>query len=314
MTSIGVDLGGTKISGALFNESGEAIIRKKTELAGSKGQEVERKITSLIEGILQEATQLNQQPNSIGICVPGIAHRSGEVWAPNIKGWENYPLKKEVEEHFQNTFSVFVDSDRTCHIMAEVWKGGAKNIRDAIFLAVGTGIGAGIISNGHIIRGAHDISGAIGWMALKPPYDAYYKDRGCFESHASGYGIAQCAKEYIRQGHKSVLHSGIETLTTEDVFDAYEQNDPVALLVIDAAIQFLGMASANLVSLLNPEKIFFGGGVFGPATKFIDKIYEEAVKWGQPVSMRQVKFEPSKLSGDAGLIGAGYLALKNGKV
>jgi glucokinase len=276
--------------------------------------EAGRKINDLIEEILQQASQLQHKPTNIGICVPGIAYRSGEVWAPNIKGWEHFPLKKEVEEYFDNRFQVFVESDRTCHIMAEVWKGGAKECRDAIFLAVGTGIGAGIISNGHIIRGSHDISGAIGWMALKPPYDTHYIERGCFESLASGYGITQCAKEYIAQGHQSILHSRMDTLNTEDVFAAYEQNDPVALLVIDAAIQFFGMASANLVSLLNPEKIFFGGGVFGPATKFIDKIYDEAVKWGQPVSMTQVKFEPSKLSGDAGLIGAGYLALKDGKV
>jgi glucokinase len=76
-----------------------------------------------------------------------------------------------------------------------------------------------------------------------------------------------------------------------------------------------GMAAANLVSLLNPEKIVWGGGIFGPAVRFLDKIYEEACLWAQPLSIRQVSFEASRLSGDAGLYGAGYLAmlaLKNG--
>ncbi len=314
MTSVGLDLGGTKISAALFNESGDSLFKTKTELSGAQGTAVGVKIITLLEEVLQEANRLNHKPNGIGICVPGIAHRSGEVWAPNIKGWEHYPLQQEVNLHFKNNLSVFVDSDRVCHIMAEVWKGAARACRDAVFLTVGTGIGAGIISDGHIIRGAHDISGAIGWMALKPSYQIHYQQRGCFESHASGYGIAECAKELLNDGHKSILQAKKDHLVAADVFDAYEQKDTVAIQVIDNAIQFIGMASANLVSLLNPEKIIFGGGVFGPATKFIDKIYEEALLWGQPISMKQVKFEPTQLNGDAGLIGAGYLALKNGNL
>jgi glucokinase len=314
MTSIGLDLGGTKISAALFNESGDVLFKLKTELNGVEGMEVGRKITSLLDKIMRQAQQLKQQPNGIGICVPGIAHRSGEVWAPNLKGWENYPLKHEVESYFNNEIPAFIESDRTCHIMAEVWKGGARGCRDVVFLAVGTGIGAGILSGGHVVRGSEDISGAIGWMALKPAYQLHYQERGCFESHASGYGIAQCAKQLLLEGHKSILQTKQDHLVAEDVFDAYEKNDAVAIQVIHEAIQYLGMASANLVSLLNPEKIIFGGGVFGPATKFIDNIYKEALKWGQPISMKQVKFEPTQLQGDAGLIGAGYLALKNGNL
>jgi glucokinase len=314
MTSVGLDLGGTKISAALFDESGNALFKKKTELSGTQGPHVGNKITALLEEILQEAFRLHQNPNGIGICVPGIAHRSGEVWAPNIKGWEHFPLKEEGASHFNNQIPVFIESDRACHILAEVWKGAAKACRDAVFLAVGTGIGAGILSDGHILRGAHDISGAIGWMALKPTFQLHYQERGCFESHASGYGIAECAKQLLRDGHQSILQAKIEQLVTEDVFEAYEENDPVAIQVINEAIQYLGMATANLVSLLNPEKIVFGGGVFGPATKFIDKIYDVAIQWGQPISMKQVKFEPSRLGGDAGLIGAGYLALKNGQL
>ena len=314
MTSVGVDLGGTKISAALFDESGNALFKKKTELNGTQGTAVGSKITSLVDEVLQEANRLHLSPNGVGICVPGIAHRSGHVWAPNIKGWEHYPLKEHVVSHLDNEISVFIDSDRACHIMAEVWKGAAQACRDAVFLTVGTGIGAGIISDGHIIRGAHDISGAIGWMALKPTFQLHYQERGCFESHASGYGIAESVKQLLREGHKSILQSKLDKLMTEEVFDAYEKHDAVAIQVIHEAIQYLGMASANLVSLLNPEKIIFGGGVFGPAIRFIDKIYAEALQWSQPISMKQVKFEATQLGGDAGLIGAGYLALNNGKL
>jgi len=314
MTSIGLDLGGTKISSALFDESGDTIFKRKVDLSGAHGPKVGKLITSQVEAILEEAYRSHLHPTGIGICVPGIAHRSGEVWAPNIKDWGNYPLKTEVETFFNHTIPVFIDSDRACHIMAEVWKGAAKNCRDAVFLAVGTGIGAGILSDGRILRGAHDISGAIGWMALKAPFQLNYLERGCFETFASGYGIAEVARLMISKGQKSILSAKLDQLTTNDVFEAYEQGDPVALHVIDDAIQLLGMAAANLVSLLNPEKVIFGGGVFGPASKYINRIYAEALLWGQPISMKQVSFEPTQLDGDAGLIGAGYLASKAGKL
>ena len=100
-------------------------------------------------------------------------------------------------------------------------------------------------------------------------------------------------------------------LTAKDIFAAYDSNDKLAVAVINHAIEYWGMAVANLVSLFNPEKIIFGGGVFGPALKFLDAIYDEAKKWGQPISMQQVKLEAAALGNDAGLYGAGFLALKD---
>jgi glucokinase len=103
--------------------------------------------------------------------------------------------------------------------------------------------------------------------------------------------------------------SGSEDLTTLSIFDAYQQKDPVALLVLDRAIRYWGMAVANLVSLFNPEIIVFGGGVFGPAVMFLEDILTEARRWAQPVSIRQVRIRSSSLGGDAGLAGAAFLAL-----
>ncbi len=103
----------------------------------------------------------------------------------------------------------------------------------------------------------------------------------------------------------------IDELNTRDIFDGYKEKDSIAEKVIKQAIEFWGMAAANLVSLFNPEKIIFGGGVFGPALSLLDEIMNEARKWAQPISINQVKLEGSKLGGDAGLFGAGYLALQH---
>ena len=94
-----------------------------------------------------------------------------------------------------------------------------------------------------------------------------------------------------------------------DIFAAHAEGDPVAVKTIDNAIELWGMAAANLVSLFNPEKIIFGGGVFGPALKFLDQVYDEATKWAQPISIQQVKLEGAALGNEAGLYGAALLAL-----
>jgi len=208
---------------------------------------------------------------------------------------------------------VKIDSDRTCYILGEAWRGAAQGCDDAIFLAVGTGIGAGILSNGRIVRGSNDIAGAIGWLALDRPYEKKYDSCGCFEHHASGEGIAKVARELLvsQKEYGGVLRSkSADEITAHDVFAAYAANDPVAIKTLDIAVEFWGMTAANLVSLFNPEKIIFGGGVFGPALRFLDAIYAEAKRWAQPISITQVKFAGSELGSDAGLYGAGYLALK----
>ncbi len=209
---------------------------------------------------------------------------------------------------------VTINNDRVCYLLGEIWQGNAKGCRDAIFLAVGTGIGAGILVNGEILRGRHDIAGSIGWMALNRKFDEKYINCGFFEYYASGEGIARLAREYSREdeSYDGVLKKKqIEKITSHDVFAALEISDYLATKVIQIAIEFWGMAVGNLVSLFNPEKIIMGGGIFGPAIKFIPGIKKEAEKWAQPISINQVDIVASGLEGDAGLYGAGYLALKN---
>ncbi len=112
--------------------------------------------------------------------------------------------------------------------------------------------------------------------------------------------------------NKSALKKiNADQLSAKDIFDAYENGDELSKKVIGNAIEYWGMAVANLVSLFNPEKIIFGGGVFGPALRFLDDIYDEAKKWAQPISIQQVKLQGSALGNEAGLYGAGWLALKD---
>jgi glucokinase len=311
MGALAIDLGGTKLSFAVFNEDGTILHKETTALNNCGGKEVAQMMTSSIKKILIQQKENGNIIDSIGIAVPGISHKkSGTVWAPNIKGWEDYPLLKEVK-NISNQIPVNIDSDRACYILGESWKGNAQGCKDAIYLAVGTGIGAGILVNGSVLNGAHDIAGAIGWMALNKPFEEKYISCGCFEYHASGEGLAKVAREIIQNNNYRGGLADLSTITAHDIFAAYEKNDAVAIAVIKQAIEFWGMAVANLVSLFNPEKLILGGGVFGPAVKFISDIKKEAAKWAQPVSMQQVSIEASALGPDAGLYGAALLAFQN---
>lgn len=314
MSVIALDLGGTKLAAALFSENGGIRFKTNTVIEKRKGNKVGELITQQANELLSKAIEINEPVSAIGICVPGIAHaKSGKVWAPNIPGWDDYPLLEELQTAISNEkIKIKVDSDRGCYILGEVWKGNARGCGDAIFLSVGTGIGAGILINGEVLRGSHDIAGAIGWMALGRPFKEKYISCGDFEYNASGEGIIKVAKEMLVNDNNSVLKKlNAEQLTAKDVFAAFENNDALAKKVIDNAIAYWGMAVANLVSLFNPEKIIFGGGVFGPALKFLDAIYIEAKKWAQPISIQQVKLEGSALGNDAGLYGAAWLAMKD---
>ncbi len=314
MAVIAIDLGGTKLALALLGYDGEMISSKKVSLDKKQGAEVGQLIIEQANKILHEANDKNISVSSLGICVPGIAHaKTGTIWAPNIPGWDDYPLYNELKNGLNNKDVIIkIDSDRACCILGEVWKGNAAGCNDVIFLSVGTGIGAGILINGEILRGSNDIAGAIGWMALNRPFDEKYISCGCFEYHASGEGLIKVTMELLQSKRykTSLLNERINDLIAKDVFDAYEMKDELAITVINQAITYWGMAVANLISLFNPEKIIFGGGVFGPAVKFLDAIYEEGKKWAQPISIQQVKLQPSALGNEAGLYGAGYLALK----
>ena len=215
---IGMDLGGTKLSGALFTREGDIIHKKELRLEGKEGAEVGFMVVQLVQELEACGRERHYHINSLGICVPGISnHRNGTVWAPNIPGWEAYPLRSELTDGLGNPdIPVSIESDRNCYILGEIWKGRAQGCNNAVFMAIGTGIGIGIVANGQIINGSNGIAGALGWLALDRPYSSDYDHCGQFEFHASGSGIVRSAEFFLDQGIKSkYLRAG--EITTRDV-------------------------------------------------------------------------------------------------
>jgi glucokinase len=309
---IGLDLGATKLAGALFDADGNVVERAHALLEGREGDQVGRLIVEQVSSLREKAAARGWKVKAVAVAVPGLAHQeTGFVWAPNIGGWENYPLHDVLLRAVGDACSVVVESDRAASIMGEVARGAAQGCRHAIFLAVGTGIGAGILVDGAILRGAHDVAGAIGWMALDRPYRPLYVRWGGFESHASGSGIARTMQELLRAEpdyREPLSGTAPESITAHDVFAAFAAGDPLAAKVVANAVECWGMAVANLISLFDPEIVVLGGGLFGPAAGQLDRIIAEARQWAQPFSFPKVKICLSALGSEACLIGTGELA------
>ena len=307
-TFISIDLGGTKCAGAVITESGKILYKLKDKISGLEGDEVGFAIHSIILR-LKAKLPSGHSVQGVGISIPGISNQKNEtVWAPNIPGWDQYPLLAYLEEKLESNMVIHIDSDRACSICGEVWQGVAKGYKNAIFLAFGTGIGAGILIDNRILRGNSDIAGSIGWLALDHHYPEGYRQFGCFEYNASGDGLVRLAIDIFNKEQTNTTLD-LSNIKAEHIFAGYEINDALAQATIDIAIDYWAKGVANLVSIFNPEIIIFGGGVFGPGLKFLDQIYERSKKWAQPIAIHEVKLAGGQLGVDAQLLGAARLAM-----
>ena len=314
-----IDVGGTKIASALFTRDGEISARKKISIDKVGGDAAAGQVRDGIEALEEAARAAGGRLAAVGICVPGIAYSgSGKVWAPNIPGWDQYPLLEKIKEtqergHVPEVHvPIVLESDRSAYVTGESWRGAAAGARDAVFLAVGTGIGAGIISGGRILHGHEDIAGAVGWFGLDPAFKPEYASMGSFEAEASGNSVARKARERLERGRPSSMPDltggRVEAVTAEVVAEAARKKDPLALEVVAETVTYLAMGIANIVSILNPEVVVVGGGLFQAADVFLEPVRLEFKRWAQPLAARSVRVELSALGEDAGLYGCGKLA------
>lgn len=289
---VAVDLGGTKLSAALVDASGAVSCRTKVPVISGNVRASAEQIAHVAGAVLDASQMPRKELRAIGIIVPGIYFaRTGEAWAPNLWRHATVPLRAELERVLE--IPITIESDRAGYVTGERWLGVARGLDDVVFLAVGTGIGAGIISGGRLIRGARDISGSVGWFALNPEYREIYQEVGCWEAEAAGPGLAR----------------RIGAASAEEVVASARKGDAAAKKAVEESAQYLGMGIANIVSILNPDMIVLGGGLMQAADLFLDAIRRVMAQWAQPVAAKQVRIEVTQLGEDAGLVGAARLAL-----
>jgi glucokinase len=266
---IGVDLGGTKFYGALADLTGKLLFETNFEHGQSTAEESFEVLCQSIQQQVQLASQTGLDLLGIAVGVPGITHStSGMVTHAPSLGWTNFPLKQRLGEFFQQP--IVVENDVNLAVLGEFCFGTEPGEENIVLIAIGTGIGAGVVINGVVYTGAHDMAGEVGYL-LPDPNGLYqtYPGFGAFEQLASGPGIANRARKLLQSEWPE---QQLAAITAEDVFSAARGNQPWARKVIDETIDYLAQAISAICLIVDPHIILLGGGVSMSADLLIEPV------------------------------------------
>jgi glucokinase len=303
---LAVDLGGTKLAVALANRNGKLSSKKSVSVNVNSSLEPVKQIVAMAQELVG-TNLVGKNIAAVGVAVPGLVRRNGTVWAPNLPGWQRMPLERRLKTAL--CVPVVVESDRNAAVLGETWRGSARKKSDVIVLMLGTGIGAGILIGGRLVRGAHELSGCAGWMVVASEYDAQAQRVGQLESMAAGPGIALAARKELARGIGGLLEEiPPESVNACEVAEAARRGDVLSIEVYLEAGRLLGYGVANLVSLFDPEIVVIGGGLARASDLFIEALRNAVKERAQPISAKQVRIVASKLGGDANLLGVARLA------
>jgi glucokinase len=309
--SIGVDVGGTKLLGVVLDEQGRLVAERRTPTP--------RGAPALVDSIVEVVSALDAEvagagPLPVGIGAPGLVTRDGRVlFAPNLPGVSEMPLVRRLNERLGRR-PVVADNDATCAGWGEVAYGAAQGARHAVVVTLGTGIGAGIISDGRLFRGANGFAGEIGHMVVDPSGPPCPCGRvGCWERFASGSGLGRLGREAALAGQSERLlelaEGDAEAVRGEHVTAAAREGDAGAVAVMSRFAWWLAAGLANLADAFDPEVIVIGGGLveagevlLGPTRQqFLQQVEGQALRPDIPIL-------PARLGERAGAIGAAALA------
>ncbi len=308
---VGIDLGGTNIKGGLVSKNGEIVVKKKipTEVDGGVNHVLNR-IKQLVHE-LTESINNNIPIRHMGIGMAGQvdAKRGVFLEGPNLPGWHGVNAVKELTKLLN--ISVAVDNDANLAALAEFTYGAGKGARDMLMVTLGTGVGGGLILGGKIYHGAGGLAGEFGHITIQQDGPVCKCGRrGCVEAFVGTYAIIRQVREKIDAGQESLLKKiDPGKMTPKDVSIAAAQGDKVALEVLRDVGTYLGIGLANVVNLLNIERVVVGGGVANAGKFILEPARESLNKSALTNLAKMVTVVPSVLGEQAGIVGAAMLAV-----
>jgi glucokinase len=312
---LAVDLGGSKIIIALVSPWGEVIAKEYIATLADEGSEaVIRRMLAIINSFIAKASMQHSSAITIAIASAGsIDFEKGIVTAsPNLPGWSNVPLKDIVRE--RTGLKTFLVNDGSAAAWGEHCFGRGRGIDNLIYVAVGTGIGGGIIINGELYNGVSGSAGEIGHMTIDingPRCNC--GNIGCWESLASGKAVAKEARRRIAQGTKSLLIELAEgepqNITAQLVSTAARRGDVLALELVSRTATYLGIGMVNLVNIFNPEMIIIGGGMAQMGDMLLDPARQVITERAFQLPAQIVRIVLSELDNNASVLGAAALSL-----
>ncbi len=312
MYAIGIDIGGTKISVVLGTDQGRILEREVFKTPhGKRVTTVFQTLKRTVEELLKKRRLSLKRIRAIGVGVPGLYNEEKGVVeeSPNLKDWVGIPLRRRLQAAFGRP--VRIENDANATAIAEKHFGLGRGLKTFIYVTVSTGLGSGIIVDGKLQRGTSGSAGEVGHSIVDPRgWKNHLSIHGTLEGEASGIAIARKAKERLKRERTAL--SKLQKITARDVKRAAVKGDRLANQILKEAGEYLGIGLANLIMILNPERIILGGGVLkDEGGKLIWRAMQDSLKrhtWKKPLAHCSVV--RTKLIEDIADLGALSLAFE----
>lgn len=312
---IGIDLGGTNLRAAIADtDTGEIYHQRKCPTLAAEGQDaVIGRIIHLINELQQEG-DIDHTIKGIGIGVPGTPDIDTGViqFLPNLPGkWLNVPLGTIIQE--QVRLPVALINDVRAITLGEWLFGAGRGADTLACLAIGTGIGGGVVVNGKFHLGIGGTAGEFGHHVVEVDgLPCGCGGKGCLELYASGPAIAAMGVKEVMHGHTTrigeLVNHDLNRIDAGVVVQAAREGDPVALEILQRAGTYLGIAVGNILGIISPQKVIFGGGVSVAGDLLLQPIIQTVNERVHVIPLQKVEFVPAELGINGGLVGAALWA------
>lgn len=305
----GVDIGGTTVKLGLFDDIGTLLCKWEIPTRVSyRGEKILSDISQSIRDTMQRSGIAPDHVIGIGVGCAGAVDKNGTVHEPGNLGGGVFNIPELLGAKLN--LPVKASNDVNVAALGEVWKGQSHNFQNVVVVALGTGVGGGIICDGRIIVGAGGVAGEIGHIHLEDNETEACGCgcRGCLEQYASATGIVRLARRRLEKDNQVSILRSIPQLSAKDVFDAVKANDPVAIEIAEQFGSYLGKGLAIVAATVNPEAFILGGGVSKAGDILFDYI-KPAYQNYSFKGIQNVEFKLAVLGNDAGIYGAAGLFL-----
>jgi glucokinase-like ROK family protein len=309
------DLGATSIDVALTSLDGRILAHRDEPAEIEAGPEAGLgRVEELFDQLVATTHAVPGRLWGIGIAVPGpVEFATGRPISPPIMpGWDGYPIRERFAARYGAP--VWVDNDVNVLALGESRSGVAAGHRDVVVVKLGTGIGAGIISDGRLHRGAQGSAGDVGHIQVTddPSVICRCGNVGCLEALAGGGALGRAGEQAALDGRSARLGTALDQrgrVTAEDVARAASAGDPIAVVLLQRAGRLVGSMLAGVVNFFNPSLIVVGGGVANSPDLLLASIRETVYRRSLPLATRDLLIQRSSLGGLAGVIGASSMVV-----
>ncbi len=306
--NICLDVGGTKVLGAIFNEKDEIIYRlKKRSKSGGEGSaDVEKVIISVVEEMIAESGIDRSKLNAIASCAPGVIDQDRGVvlFTPNLP-WRDYDMASSMRKKFGVPF--YVGNDVNLGVLGEYHFGAGRGYKNIVGFFVGTGMGGGLVLNGSLYTGNRFKAAEYGHMVLDPEGPlCNCGQRGCLEAFSSKQGMSAYIRQQAARGRETMMAEAVQegVFRSKKLKKALEAGDRVAMEAVDRACHWLAVAAGNMINIFSPDLVLLGGGVIeAVGNLFLEKILAEVDRYCMPLIRSTVDIKIADLGDDSILYG-----------